>query len=218
MNQEQHYDKKIDEINQKLSSMKQSFENFLNFFQSNHIVFFNERSQSPMNLAVVQFKDGILYIPHDQLESVRRPIQEEDLFWVAHELSHAILSTDKQLFSAKNFGFSQSNVFKQFNSIIKNEAKTFALQFNICKKFIPDLSFDLFIKKETIIIRNTFIDAFCDSPDDPNDEFQDPFIFAEHVQSLLEAKIKEEIPNFENINLLTLKNNLVQRLEGYSPK
>lgn len=216
MNQQKDYESKLDTIQQKIELTKKAFEDFLDFFKSEHIVFFNKRSETPANEATVQFKDGVLYIPHDQLEQQHRRIIEEDLFWIAHELSHAITATNKQLFSPKNFGFTQTKVFQQYDAIIKNESKTFALQFHICKHFLPNLDFDLFFKKESIILKNTFIDAYCDSEiDHENDTFNDPFIFADHVADILKAKIQEQLPKFENINLLDLKNNLINRLKSY---
>ncbi len=217
MNQQKEYESQMNDIQQKLNLTKKAFEDFLNFFESKHIVFFNKREQSPSKEATVQFKDGVLYIPHDQLESTHRPIIEEDLFWIAHELSHAVLATNKQLYSEKNFGFTQNKAFAQFDAIIKNESKTFALQFNICKHFLPYLNFDLFFKKESVIIKNTFIDAYLESEEDhPKDTFHDAFIFADHIEQLLKEKILEQLPNFENINLLDLKNNLINRLKNYN--
>lgn len=209
----------MNDIQQKLNVTKKAFEDFLNFFQSKNIVFFNKREQAPSKEATVQFKDGVLYIPHDQLEVINRPIIEEDLFWIAHELSHAILSTNKQLYSEKNFGFKQTKAFEQFDAIIKNESKTFALQFNICKKFLPDLNFDLFFKKESVIIKNTFIDSYLESEEDhPRDTFHDAFIFADHVEQLLKDKILEQLDNFSNIDLIEIRNKLNQRLSSYNLK
>lgn len=124
---------------------------------------------------------------------------EMEFCMFVHEISHAILATDKQLFKKHSFGLNDYDLLNNLNNFIKLETKVLALELCLINHFcLPDFSKEDLFNIEFSIFKTTIED-----------------VFARHgILDPLDIKIKNLIPENKHL-FFDFSKNMFFQIENY---